>query len=200
MSFGTYARKVADPDLPWNRRLTALGSCVQLYRPIGYQATFAYLRQVAGPIRRDEAALLQALDALSRSRSLWLADVAAYAARRRVAKRSGQRAPHPAEPNPSWPAKWYGDVRGGALVAVERWRHRAGCQADEHGRQVLAIAGAFVIADGHLSPAQVAALRELRAPLQVRLRASAWPNHQPREFDLARQLLWIVSQLLITDG
>ncbi|MCP2322021.1 hypothetical protein HDA40_000528 [Hamadaea flava] len=161
MSFGTYARKVADPSLPFGRRLTALGSCVQLYRPIGFHATFSYLRRVAGPIRRDEAALLHALDVLSRSRTLWLADVEAYAARRRLAKRAGYRSTRPGDPNPSWPDRWYGDVRGGALAVIGRWRKRAACQTDEHGRQVLTVAKAFVAADGHLDPVQVAALREL---------------------------------------
>ncbi|MEV6964503.1 hypothetical protein AB0M47_05255 [Hamadaea sp. NPDC051192] len=193
MSFGTHARKVADPSLPFGRRLKALGSCVQLYRPIGFHATFSYLKRVAGPIRRDEEALLRALDALSRSRSLWLADVEAYAARRRLAKRGGCRRPGPNEPNPSRPGKWYGDVRGGAVAAIDRWRKRAACQTDEHGRQVLTMAKAFVAADGYLDPAQVAALRVLQPQLEARLPAPA-----RGESDLIRRALWGVHHLLAT--
>lgn len=103
MSFGTYARKVADPSLPYGRRINALAGCVQLYRPIGYAATFAYLEHVAGPFRRDEKALLQALMALSVSRELWLKDLSAYAGHRRSAKLQGRRSPGKSVPNPSSP-------------------------------------------------------------------------------------------------
>jgi hypothetical protein len=68
VSFGNYARQVRDATLPHGRRVSALRSCVQLYRPIGFHATFSFLAQVAGPYDCDEAALLRALDALVASR------------------------------------------------------------------------------------------------------------------------------------
>ncbi|MFG3422558.1 hypothetical protein ACIBTZ_24760 [Micromonospora sp. NPDC049460] len=43
MSFGAYARQVRDPALPHRRRVSALWSCVQLYRPIGLHATLSFL-------------------------------------------------------------------------------------------------------------------------------------------------------------
>ncbi|PRX55837.1 hypothetical protein B0I32_12557 [Nonomuraea fuscirosea] len=55
MSFGAFARKVRDPALP-HRRVSALRSCVQLYRPIGFEATLSFLHAEAGPFRTDEAA------------------------------------------------------------------------------------------------------------------------------------------------
>lgn len=54
----------------YGRRINALAGCVQLYRPLGYQVTFGYLNHIAGPFRRDVAALLRALDALTASRRL----------------------------------------------------------------------------------------------------------------------------------
>ncbi|MET9301691.1 hypothetical protein ABZX66_20445 [Micromonospora aurantiaca] len=58
MSFSAFARRVRDPALPHQRRVSALRSCVQLYRPVGFEATLSFLEEVAGPFRRDEAALL----------------------------------------------------------------------------------------------------------------------------------------------
>ena len=64
MSFGNFARQVRDPALPHRRRVAALRSCVQLYRPIGFEATLSFLHTKAGPFRTDEAALLRALAAV----------------------------------------------------------------------------------------------------------------------------------------
>lgn len=52
MSFGTHVRKVRNPVLPYQRRVQALRSCVQLYRPIGFQATLSVMQEIAGPITR----------------------------------------------------------------------------------------------------------------------------------------------------
>lgn len=123
MSFGTYARKVRNGDLPYGRRVAALRSCVQLYRPIGFHASLSFLEEIAGPFQRDEASLLRALDALMASRAAWLADVSAYAAMRRQAKRRGQRNPRPKDPNPSnVPKYWYGARRQAALHALKVWQ------------------------------------------------------------------------------
>jgi hypothetical protein len=118
VSFGTYARKVTDGSLPYGQRINALAGCVQLYRPLGYLTTFGYLNHVAGPFRSDEAALLGALDRLTASRELWLAEVDAYAARRRRAKRFGRRTPRSSDTNPSLPTCWYGDSRRAATYTL----------------------------------------------------------------------------------
>jgi hypothetical protein len=123
MSFGTYARKVRNAALPYGRRVSALRSCVQLYRPIGFHASLSFLEEIAGPFQRDEASLLRALDALTASRAGWQADVRQYAAMRRQAKRRGQRSPRPKDPNPSKsPGHWYGATRQAALHALKFWR------------------------------------------------------------------------------
>jgi len=95
-----------------------LAGCVQLYQPLGYLATFGYLNHVAGPFRRDKAALLRALDKLTASRNLWLAEVDAYASRRRDAKRLGRRVPRSSDTNPNLPTCWYGDSRRAATFTL----------------------------------------------------------------------------------
>src|SRR3954447_18745485 len=108
MSFGVYARKVRDAPLPYGRRVSALRSCVQLYRPIGFHASLSFLAEIAGPFVRDEASLLRALDVLAASRAEWHAAGRRYAAMRREAKRKGQRSPRPKDPNPDhFPRHWY---------------------------------------------------------------------------------------------
>jgi hypothetical protein len=123
VSFGTYAWKVRNAALPYDWRVSALRSCVQLYRPIGFHASLSFLQEIAGPFQRDEASLLRALDALTASREGWQADVREYAAMRRQAKRRGRRSPRPKDPNPSmFPTHWYGAPRQAALHALKIWR------------------------------------------------------------------------------
>lgn len=126
MSFSAFAHHVRNAALPHRRRVSALRSCVQLYRPLGFEATLSFLREVAGPFERDEAALLRALGLLADSRAGWHAELRRYAATRRAAKRRGERCPHPREPNPNWgPRCWYGAPRQAALHALMFWRrHR----------------------------------------------------------------------------
>lgn len=122
MSFGTYARKVRDPALPFRERVRALGGCVQLYGPLGYHATRSFLQEAVGPYRSDEQALLRALDLLVYSRTRWQADKRAYAERRRTAKRRGQRSPRPGDMNPNdRPLIWYGARRPAALHLLRLW-------------------------------------------------------------------------------
>ncbi|MFB9838216.1 hypothetical protein [Actinoallomurus acaciae] len=109
--------------LPYGRRVSALRSCVQMYRPSGYKATWSVLEDLAGPIRRDEASLLRALDVLEASRERWKEDARVYAATRRQEKLRGRRSPRPRDPNPSrCPEHWYGVARQAAVRALEHWR------------------------------------------------------------------------------
>jgi hypothetical protein len=94
-----------------------------MYRPAGYEAAWSLLENLAGPIRRDEASLLRALDVLESSRERWKEDVRAYAALREREKRRGRRSPRPRDPNPSrCPEHWYGVARQAAVRALEVWR------------------------------------------------------------------------------
>ncbi|MFJ8657892.1 hypothetical protein [Streptomyces sp. NPDC093795] len=130
MSFGTYARRVRDERLPTARRYTALRCAVGQYCPLGFHATWTYLAMTAVPspdLRRDAAALLRALDTLEASRAVRRAEVASFAARRRVEKAAGRRirvgGPVAASWRPHWPTATAPSRLG--LVAAVADRHRA---------------------------------------------------------------------------
>ncbi len=189
VSFGNFARKVRDPSLPHRRRASALGSCVQLYRPIGYHPTLDYLNAKAGPLLRDEGALLRALELLEASRALWHEDVRRYDDRRRAAKRRGRRVPRPAEVSPAvGPAHWYGAPREAALHALRFWRRgrpsrllgAAGTPLAEDAHATVRLLDATLAAEGRLAPADLAEL----AALTERLRAPADPAEYQRTRDL----------------
>ncbi|GIM94915.1 hypothetical protein [Paractinoplanes toevensis] len=123
MSFSGFANHVRNPALPHKRRVSALRSCVQLYRPIGFEATLSFLEELAGPFHRDDGALLRALDHLAASRALWHDDLRRYAAERRTAKQRGHRTPRRDDRNPNrGPAIWYGASQRAALHALTYWR------------------------------------------------------------------------------
>jgi hypothetical protein len=90
VSFGTYARRVRDRDLSYAMRYCALRCAVSRYCPIGFHATWSFLSTV-GNLKRDEEALLRALDVLETSRAAWLAEVEAFGARRRAEKQQRQQ-------------------------------------------------------------------------------------------------------------
>ncbi|MFD0857060.1 hypothetical protein ACFQ07_32930 [Actinomadura adrarensis] len=175
MSFGLYARKARDPARPYGRRVSDFRSCVQLYRPLGYQATLSYLEKVAGPFQRDEQSLLRALDALTASRELWKAEVRAYAAERRQAKLRGQRTPRPADPNPSsFPRHWYGAPREAALHALRFW-HRSRLPklldpSDKLTEDLHVCVLACLESGGSLTAAQHQTFAKCKAGLRERLR------------------------------
>ncbi|WP_432994057.1 hypothetical protein [Dactylosporangium sp. CA-233914] len=180
MSFGTLARKVRAESLPYGRRVNALAGCVERYQPIGFHATFAYLEHRAGPIRRDEAALLRAIDLLPASRDPWLADLRAYASRRMTAKRAGRGSVPRSEPNPAAPRCWYGGSAEAAMFAI-----RVPLRSAEHGRParaiaadatVLRLATAGVEHDGRLGASARAELPRLRGEFKRLRHASGWPN------------------------
>ncbi|MFF5082875.1 hypothetical protein ACFY36_38030 [Actinoplanes sp. NPDC000266] len=175
MSFGTYERKVRDPSLAHGQRFNALVGCVERYGPIGFHATFGYLEHVAGPLRRDEAALLRAMDALSSSRALWLIQSARYAEQRRAAKRLGRRTPPAREPDTCSP--WYGDERNAALYALEfllapTERRRREPTVDA---AVLQLASAL-LERGHLRAAEIDRARLLRDEFRRLRQSSGWPD------------------------
>lgn len=194
MSFGTYARRVRNAELPYRHRVSALRSCVQLYRPIGFHATLSFLEEIAGPFDRDEAALLRALDALVASRAGWHADLREYAAERKLAKRRGQRSPHPTEPNPNgFPRWWYGAPGPAALHAVRYWRqHEAPgllAEPDPTTLDLAACVTASLAAGGSLLPAEREMLSATVEALRQRMGSETWRDDWQayyRAFDLLK--------------
>ncbi|MFF4986433.1 hypothetical protein ACFY19_04550 [Streptosporangium saharense] len=158
MSFGGFARRVRDPALPHAWRVSALRSCVRLYRPIGFEATLSFLRAKAGPFRTDEAALLRALAVLEASRTAWQEEKRVYAQGRRRAKRRGERSPRPGEVNPYRPSHWYGARREAALHAVGFWYRRRPAVLVSGGDGLSTVLWECVLAcldsGGRLTPAQ----------------------------------------------
>lgn len=201
MSFSAHAAHVRNPALAYRRRVSALRCCVQLYRPIGFKATLSFLREVAGPFERDEAALLRALDALVTSRAGWHADLRRYAADRRAAKRRGQRSPHPLQPNPNdGPHHWYGAPRQAAIHALTFWRgnHPAGPSSwlDPIVSEVDACVTACLAVGGPLTSVQRQHLTAAMDALGQRVQADLWEDDRAAYFR-ARELLK-VAQLVRT--
>ncbi|MFI7280884.1 hypothetical protein ACIBOV_11515 [Micromonospora chersina] len=193
MSFGTYARKVRDRSLPYGLRVSALRSCVQLYRPIGFHATLAFLEEIAGPFQRDEAALLKALGAIEASRAQWHADMRDYAHRRRQAKRRGQRIPPAEDRNPNgFPPIWYGAARSAALSALRYWSRRRlpslRVTADSVGNTLDVLVTATLSSGGDLTSEQRQLLALAVAELDGRMQPDLWAD-DPVAHRRARELL-----------
>ncbi|RSN67571.1 hypothetical protein [Actinomadura sp. WAC 06369] len=188
MGFGTYARRVRDEAADPRARHAALRCAVGRYCPLGFNATWAYVTAVARPlpdVRRDVPALLRALDVLEASRSVLLAETAAFAAVRRAEKAAGRRTPRPADlaafATPRWPGRTAPSRLG--LVAAVADRHRwfrglpfpdASLAADERARDLAdlrdrlgAAAGAYLAGlgdpDGAVRASAADALRGIDA-------------------------------------
>jgi hypothetical protein len=198
MSFGNFARKARDPALPYRQRVSALRSCVQLYRPIGFEATLSFLQVKAGPFQHDEAALLRALAVLEASRSAWHAELRTYEAARRWAKRRGQRSPRLSEANPYTPAYWYGARQEASLHAVRFWGQRRLAnlitEDDTASKDLLESVRAGLDANGHLTQPQRQLLMQCIDQLTARLQPVLWHDNQPDYFR-TRDLLTVARHL-----
>jgi hypothetical protein len=140
VSFTVFARHSRDAALPLFRRVSALRSCVQLYRPLGFNATLTFLHETAGPHDRDEHALLRALAMLEQSRTGWHAHLGRYAADRAVAKHHGHRSPRLDVPNPNGrPPIWYGAPGPAAVHALAHWRRQRLRIPRQHHRVVAEV-------------------------------------------------------------
>jgi hypothetical protein len=193
VSFGTYARQVRDPALPFARRVSALRSCVQRYRPIGFQNSLSFLEEIARPYQSDEAALLRALDALVASRAQWQVLTEAYAQMRRAAKRHGQRSPGPGDLNPDQPDRWHGDARHAALHVMRKEQAELGRLApaigpDSAEAALTELLDASIAAQGQLSPDRYAALSTLTESLHARLTRDLY-REDPVAYFYVRRLL-----------
>ncbi|GAB1819145.1 hypothetical protein [Herbidospora sp. RD11066] len=119
MSFSIYVGLVRSGTVRHPLRVSALRCAVSRYRPLGFHATWDYLVSRAGRVNRDEAALLRALETLLTSRNAWLAEMADYAAHRKVAKRT-RRVPPPGEYRRLTGFRWPGpDAHDATRYTVE---------------------------------------------------------------------------------
>ena len=197
MGFGREARRVRDSSLPRRYRVHALGSCIQISKPIGFNATWSYLEAKVGRSWRDPDFLLPALDQLEAVRRRHAVLQAEYADWRRAQKGFGLRIPPRAESTPSTPRRWHGDERLGAAHALRTWRRLywdPALSAHTRGSRVLA-----AVDRGLTSSAPPSAVD--RAELQ---RCLMWARrqiyvvgreHDPVEYGLASTTLYLLGQL-----
>lgn len=141
VGFGREARRVRNDSLPVGYRLRALGSCIQLAQPIGFNASWSYLQANVQRTWREPEFLLPALDLLEAERQAHLLLDIEYSVLRRAQKRHGYRFPPRSEVTPKDPVRWHGDERVGARHALDTWRRiRPDHEVAAHpsGRRVVA--------------------------------------------------------------
>ncbi|RKT03589.1 hypothetical protein BX286_1519 [Streptomyces sp. 3211.6] len=100
-SFATHRLRVHDASLPPHRRLSALRTCLTVFCPYGFYATYHHLCRSAGIPRElgeDPGSLVRAVEELHEARLLWLDAMAVWRVGRRAQKRAGVRRPEPPEP------------------------------------------------------------------------------------------------------
>jgi len=122
VGFGREAKRVRDHSLPARYRLHALGSCIQLAQPIGFNATWSYLQAKLQRSWREQEFLAPAMDLLESERTVPLSVDADYARLRREQKVVGLRFPPRGDVTPKDPFRWHGDERVGARHALATWR------------------------------------------------------------------------------
>ncbi|MFC7359371.1 hypothetical protein [Nocardioides astragali] len=124
MGFDREARRVRDASLPDGYRLHALGSCIQLAQPIGFNATWSYLTDQLQSEWRDPRILSPAINLLEAERTAHLSICTEYAASRRFEKAGGLRFPPRSHVTPRDPMRWHGDERSGARHVLMSWSQR----------------------------------------------------------------------------
>jgi hypothetical protein len=191
VTFSREARRVRDASLPLSTRVAALRCCLRHYHPIGFEASFSFLRSMAGDVSRDPAALLLALELLTTSHAAWQADLHAYGVLRRRAKQLGHRVPHPSAPNPNRPSHWYGARREAALHAVWFW-YSKGASADV---DVHCLAAALV-ERGRFTSSQRAMFDEVRVSLHERF-AAVDGTRDLQTYSELRDSLAVVRQMAV---
>jgi hypothetical protein len=85
--FATHRQRVHDGGLTARARHASLRTCAVMFAPYGFRATYHHLCLSAGVpavLESDPQSLVRAVEELYAARQLWLADEAAYAARRRA--------------------------------------------------------------------------------------------------------------------
>lgn len=207
MSFNVEIRKVRDPARPYGARVIALAHCLEIYSPIGFQASWAYLEAKVGAIRsRDERVLLAAADLVESSRQTYLEELRAYAALRRRHKATrGQRSPHSAERTPFRPARWHAAPVEAACFVL-RWRTRPGGRAVrdveagefDPGSGIRRLTDEFLRA-GSLTPGQLAELRTLSAALRPWFTREAY-QADPRAYHDTHQVRRLADHLSVAAG
>ncbi|MGW3917428.1 hypothetical protein ACWEBX_39045 [Streptomyces sp. NPDC005070] len=102
-SFLTHRARVHDTRLSLHRRHSALRTCITLFAPYGFRATYHHLTlsaRIPRHLEADPDAPVRAVEELHAARVLWLARAEEYETQRQAEKRAGRRAV--ANPRPWW--------------------------------------------------------------------------------------------------
>jgi hypothetical protein len=194
VGFGREARRVRDTTLPHAYRLHALATCIEMSPPIGFNATWSYLKERIDVSWRSIDFLVPALDLLEAERSERLRLEAQYSAIRHQQKIDGERFSRPEHVTPRSPIRWHGDERLGATYALTAWVRRrdvSGLARHPKGSVVLWVADE---ARRSMSPAIDA--QALQGILDWALRHInvGWQNNSD-EYAVASQTLFLLGQV-----
>ncbi|MEV5595359.1 hypothetical protein [Streptomyces sp. NPDC052496] len=92
--FSTHRQRVHDTELSARARHASLRTCVVMFRPYGFRATYHHLccsARIPAQLDADPASLVRAVEELAAARELWLAEESRFVVRRRGEKARGQR-------------------------------------------------------------------------------------------------------------
>jgi hypothetical protein len=149
----------------------ALARCIEIYSPIGFQATWAFLQARVGDFRSDPQSMVSAVALLDESRRVRIEEELTYREQRREAKRLGHRTPPPAETSPDRPRRWHAAPHEAARFVLDwhRQRHDAtGWSGDEVEQEVLRLLDLAADEQGAKGTAALADARQLLAPRLTR--------------------------------
>ena len=113
-----------DTTLPHAYRLHALSICIEMSQPIGFHATWSYLKDRIAVSWLSIDFLVPAVSLLEAQRSVHLRLAVDYSAIRRQRKIEGERYPRPEQVTPRSPVRWHGDEISGATYALTAWVRR----------------------------------------------------------------------------
>jgi hypothetical protein len=195
VGFGREAGRVRDLSLPARYRLHALGSCIQLVRPIGFNATWSYLQAKVQRPWRDPEFAVPAIGLLEAERAVHLSIAAEFARLRREQKAAGLRFPPRGHVTPTDPRRWHGDERLGAFHALGSWRGLRGDQAiAEHptGRSVLAaVNGILEMGPGHAAALDLDELQRILDWARRQIYVIGWDGDRAEHY-----VAWCAYRLL----
>lgn len=197
MGFGREARRVRDEALPHGQRLRALAHCLEWAQPVGFHPSWHYLESKLGTPRESIEFLAPAIELLERERNLHLDLDQRYSTLRRRQKMRGSRSPRPDAVTPRSPARWHGDEREAAALALRWWLHRHPLEDFvDQPEAKLAVDVARVLATGpSLTSFDPAALQQSLDWARAGTRAVA--NQRMAERRRAHQLLDLLGQIYI---
>jgi hypothetical protein len=201
VGFGREARRVRDPSLPHRFRLHALGSCIQIAQPIGFNATWSYLESETGLSPRDSGFVLPALDLLEGERTRHRRVERDYAVLRREEKRNGLRFPPRDHVTPRTPPRWHGDERTGAVHALTVWRRRTDRVLEDHP-ECAWLVGAVdrALAGAPVGSSDAAGLQSTLTWARRQIHVVGW-DPAPVEYRIASVANFLLGQLhLVTFG